>query len=211
MIVPGIRRAALLAALLLAPALASGQEAAPRLEEDPRAAKFRDVERGFFVGFEAGWLGLFDTPTSDPEKFPLAGESGGTAGGLVVGGLGGVDLGTRVSVALFVQGGNARASVNYGAFSLFAGGVDLKVALLGKRDRNDWERLFVYVHARGGWARTYPQGLFGTDDVLVSAGPGVEYFTRLRHFSIGLAADVVYATKAAAAGFAVYPTVRYTF
>jgi len=203
--------ARLCALALLLPALALGQDAAPRLEEDPRAAKFRDVERGFFVAFEAGYLGLLDTPTADVEKFPLAGESGGGAGGLLVGALAGVDLGSRVSVALFFQGGNARASVNYGAFSLFAGGLDLKVALLGRTDRNDWERLFVYVHARGGWAKTYPEGLFGTDDVVVSGGPGVEYFTRLRHFSVGIAADVVYATKAGAAGFAVYPTVRYTF
>lgn len=201
-----------LAALaLLVPALALGQAAAPKLEEDPRAARFRDVERGVFVAFEAGYLGLLDTPTADTEKFPLAGDSGGAAGGILVGALAGVDLGSRLSVGLFVQGGNARASVNYGAFSLFAGGLDLKVALIGRRDRNDWERFFVFVHARGGWARTYPEGLFGTDELVVSGGPGIEYFTRLRHFSVGLSADAVYATKAGAAGFAVYPTVRYTF
>ena len=50
--------ALLLAAVLLAPALAAAQEAAPTLQEDPRAARFQDVERGFFVGFEAGYLGL---------------------------------------------------------------------------------------------------------------------------------------------------------
>lgn len=206
------RRCALSGVLaLLLPALALGQEAAPRLEEDPRAARFRDVERGFFVGFEAGYLGLFDTPTADVEKFPLAGDGGGAASGLVVGAIAGVDIGSRLSVALFAQGGNARASVDYGAFSLFAAGLDLKVALLGRKDRNDWERFFLFVHARGGWARTYPEGLFGSDELIVSGGPGVEYFTRLRHFSVGLSADAVYATKAGAAGFAVYPTVRYTF
>ncbi len=46
----------LLASLaLLLPALALAQDAAPQLQEDPRAAKFKDVERGFFIGFEAGW------------------------------------------------------------------------------------------------------------------------------------------------------------
>lgn len=196
---------------LLVPTLSLGQDAAPRLEEDPRAAKFKDVERGFFVGFEAGYLGLLDTPTADLEKFPLAGEGGGSAGGVVVGALVGVDLGTRLSLAIFAQGGNARASQDYGAFSLYTGGLDLKVALLGRRDRNDWERFYVYVHGRGGWAKTYPEGLFGTDEIIVAGGPGVEYFTRLRHFSIGLAADYVYALEAGASGFAVYPTVRYTF
>lgn len=196
---------------LVLPALGLGQEAAPRLEDDPRAAKFKDVERGFFIGFEAGYLGLLDTPTADREKFPLAGESGGAAGGVVVGALAGVDLGKRLSVALFLQGGNARASQDYGAFSVYAGGLDVKLALLGRKDRNDWERLYVYVHARGGWARTYPEGLFGTDEIVAAGGPGVEYFTRLRHFSVGLGADFVYALEAGAAGFAVYPTIRYTF
>jgi hypothetical protein len=69
----------------------------------------------------------------------------------------------------------------------------------------------VYVHGRGGYAWTRPEGLFGTTDVVVAAGPGVEYYTKLRHFSVGVAADLVYATKAGAAGFALYPTVRYTF
>lgn len=197
---------------LLAPALALAQEAAPRLEEDPRAARFKDVERGFFVAFEAGYLGMLETPTADPEKFPLAGEDGGSAGGLpLVGVLAGVDLGKRLSAALFFQGGNLRASVDYGAFSLYALGLDLKLGVLGFKDRNDWERLYVYVHGRGGFAKTFPEGLFGTDEVIFAAGPGVEYYTRLRHFSIGLGADVVYATEAAAVGYAVYPTVRYTF
>jgi hypothetical protein len=46
---------------------------------------------------------------------------------------------------------------------------------------------------------------------MIAGGPGVEYYTRLRHFSIGLAADALYALKAKAAGYAVYPTIRYTF
>lgn len=196
---------------LLLPALALGQEAAPKLEEDPRAAKFKDVERGFFIGFEAGYLGLVETPTAQPDKFPLAGSGGGSAGGVLVGVLTGVDLGTRLSIAAYFQGGNARARQDYGAFSLYAAGLDLKVALLGRKDVNDWERFYVYLHGRGGYAKTYPEGLFGTTDTIVGGGPGVEYYTRLRHFSVALGADVLYATKAKATGFAVYPTVRYTF
>ncbi len=201
-----------LAALaLLLPALALAQDAAPVLQEDPRVPKFRDVERGFFVGFEAGYLGWLETPTADTEKFPLAGTSGGTASGLVIGALVGTDIGTRLSVALFAQAGTAKASPDYGSFGLFAGGLDVKVALFGWRDRNDWQRLYVFVHGRGGWARSYPEGLFGTDDVVVGGGPGVEYYTRLRHFSIALAADYLRATKAGANGFTVYPAIRYTF
>ncbi|HEX9049158.1 MAG TPA: adventurous gliding motility protein CglE [Anaeromyxobacter sp.] len=202
----------LVAALaLLLPALVLAEDAAPQLQEDPRAARFRDVERGFFVGFEAGYQGWRDTPTADTEKFPLAHASGGYAGGVMVGALVGVDVGQRLSVALYAQGGSAKANPDYGAFELFSGGADVKVALFAWRDRNDWNRTFLYVHGRGGIARSYPQGLFGTSDVIVAGGPGIEYYTRLRHFSIALGADFVRATKAGANGFAVYPTIRYTF
>ncbi len=198
-------------ALLLVPALALGQDSAPQLQEDPRAAKFSDVERGFFVGFEAGYLGLLDTPTADREKFPLAGESGGSAGGVLVGATVGIDVGSRLSLALVAQGGNEKAGPNYGAFNLLAVGADARVAVIGWRDRNEWQRTFLYLHARGGYARTTPEGLFGTSDFVLAGGPGLEYFTKLRHFSVGAAVDAVYATKAGAFGFAVYPTVRYTF
>jgi hypothetical protein len=202
----------IVALALVVPALALGQDAAPQLQEDPRAARFNDVERGVFVAFEAGYLGLLETPTADREKFPLAGDDGGAAGGLpMVGVLAGVDIGKRLSAAIFLQGGNLRANANYGAFSLYAGGLDVKLAVLGYEDRNDWERFYVYVHARGGIAKTYPEGLFGIDEVIAAGGPGIEYYTRLRHFSIALGGDLVYAAKAGALGYAVYPTVRYTF
>jgi hypothetical protein len=198
-------------ALLLAPALALAQDSAPQLQEDPRVAKFRDVERGFFVGFEAGYQGFVDTPTADKTKYPLAGDSGGSAGGLVVGATVALDIGPFLSVALYGQGTSQHAGPNYGAFDLLSLGGDVRVAVKSWRDRNDWQRLFLYVHARGGWAKSTPEGLFGTSDVVIAGGPGIEYFTKLRHFSIGAAADAVYATKAGAAGFALYPTVRYTF
>ena len=201
-------------ALLLALALAAparAQEAAPPLQEDPRAPRFAEVERGFFTGFELGWLHLFDSPTADPAKYPFAGESGGAAGGFMMGAHVGVDVTDRLAVALFASGANADASASYGAFSLVATGLDLRLSLYGRRDRNGLERLHVYVHGRGGWLVTRPSGLFGTTDVLVAGGPGVEYFTRLRHFSIGLATDVAYVVDAGTMGVAVLPTVRYTF
>jgi hypothetical protein len=200
-----------LALAFLLPAAAVAQEAAPELQGDPRAARFRDVERGFFVGFEAGYLSLLDTPTKDRAAFPYAGESGGRAGGLLVTASVGFDLGTRLSLSLFGIGTSQRASVDYGAFSLFGGGADVRWAFLGRKDPNDYERFFAFVHGRGGLVMATPDGLFGTNEIIVAAGPGVEYYTRLRHFSVGIVADLVYALDAGTAGFAVYPTVRYTF
>jgi hypothetical protein len=206
-----LRTTTIIAALALSlPLAAAAQEAAPNLE-NPRAPKFSDVERGFFLGFEAGVLGFGKTPTQDPIKFPYAKAGGGASGGLLVGASLGYDVTNRIALSLFALGGNERASVDYGAFSLYAGGLDLRVSVYGVKDRNDWERFFVYVHGRGGVARTYPSGLFGTSEVIAAGGPGIEYYTRLRHFSVGLAADYVFAAKAKTSGYALYPTVRYTF
>ena len=207
-----VRRTAVALALVAAVVpVARAQEAAPQLQEDPRAAKYRDVERGFFVGLEAGYLSFLETPTANPAAFPYAGASGGSAGGVLVGLNAGVDVGSRVALSVYAQGGNERANVNYGAFSVYGVGGDVRVSVLGLKDRNAFERFFVYLHARAGYARTWPTGLFGHTDVLVAAGPGIEYYTRLRHFSVGLATDYVRATKAKANGFAIYPTLRYTF
>jgi len=193
-------------------ALAAGaQEAAPTLQEDPRAAKFKDVERGFFVGFDAGWLSFLETPVADPARHGYAGKDGGPSGGVLIGANVGYDLFSRLAVSLFAVGANEKADVNYGAFSLYAAGLDVRYSFWSLKDRNGWERLFAYAHARGGYARTWPTGLFGDVETLVSGGVGIEYFTRLRHFSVGLAADGAYALKASSMGWALYPTVRYTF
>jgi hypothetical protein len=207
-----VKRIVLVAALgFCLPRLAAAQDSAPLLQENPRTAHFNDVERGFFVGFEAGYLGFMNTPTQDQAKFPYAGASGGNAGGMLVAIDVGKDLSPHLSLSLFAEGANERARVSYGAFSVYAGGLDLRYAYLSRTDRNDWERFFLYVHGRAGYLVSDPKGLFGTSDVILQLGPGLEYFTRLRHFSVGASLDYVRAFKAKANGFALYPTVRYTF
>ena len=206
-----MRRTLLALCLAGLPGLAPAQEAAPALQEDPRAARFREVERGFFTAFEVGYLQLLETPVADPVAFPYAGSDGGAASGLFVGLLVGYDLTSRLAVSLFAWQGNATASPSYGSFNFTAAGADVRFAFLGTRDSNEVERLYVYLHARGGYVWTYPKGLFGDTDVLVEGGLGLEYYTRLRHFSVGLLADGLYFTTAKATGFTVVPTLRYTF
>lgn len=194
----------------LAPA-ALAQEAAPALQEDPRAARFREVERGLFAGFEVGYLRLLKTPVADPVAFPYAGAGGGAAQGVVSGVLVGYDITSRLAISLFAWQGNATAGASYGAFGVTAAGGDLRFALLGLRDSNEVERLYLYLHARGGLVWTRPKGLFGDTDVLAQGGVGLEYFTRLRHFSLGVMVDGLYFTDAKASGLSVVPTLRYTF
>lgn len=202
---------ALFALLLALPLAAAAQEAAPQLQEDPRAARFRDVERGFFVGFEIGYHAIFKTPVAEPLRFPYAPGDGGRAGGMLVGLSIGYELTNRLALSVFALASELKADPSYGAFNVVGGGADVRVALLASSDSNGVERIYGYVHARGGYTRTYPNGLFGTNTLLVQGGVGVEYYTRLRHFSVGLALDGLYYPDPKAAGLALTPTLRYTF
>ena len=206
-------RPLLLAAALLAavPGAGRAQEAAPPTQEDPRAARFSDVERGLFIGFEPGMLFFFKTPTHDRTQFPYAGASGGTSSGVVMGLTLGVDLGTRTALSVYALATEQRASASYGAFDLQVVGLDLRRAVYGKKDRNDWDRLFVYLHARAGYGRSHPQDLFGDSETLLGLGAGIEYYTQLRHFTVGLQLDGVYALAVRSPGVSVTPTLRYTF
>ncbi len=205
-------RRALFALCLALPLAASGQEAAPQLQEDPRAARFHDVERGLFVGFEIGYQSVLKTPVADPARFPYAPPGGGgQAGGMLVSLVVGYDLSSRLALSLFALATDLKADPSYGAFDVVGGGADIRFAVIGWGDSNGVERVYGYVHARGGYTRTNPNGLFGTNSVLAQGGVGVEYYTRLRHFSVGLALDGLYYSAPAAAGFAVTPTLRYTF
>jgi hypothetical protein len=206
--------AALGAFLAAAPARAQQDQqarAAPELPEDPRAPHFAEVERGMFAGFEVGALMLFSTPVADRARFPFAGNGGGRASGFLMGAHVGYDVTEQVAVSIFALGANAQAGTSYGAFDLGVIGGDLRYSFPGWRDRNGVERLHFYVHGRSGWVATRPSGLLGTTDLLVAGGPGVEYFTRLRHFSVGLAADGLFLTRAGVGGISIAPSVRYTF
>jgi hypothetical protein len=205
-------RLAVLAALALAAAGAHAQEAAPSPVEDPRAPKFADVERGFFVGLQAGWpVVLLETPTKDPDKFPQAEGGGGTATGLAAGLQLGYDLTDRFALSIYVEGWFMEADASYGAFDVMSAGLDARWAFFASKDKNGWERFFVYLHGRGGYVLSHPSGLFGDTDLMLGGGVGVEYFAQLRHFSWWAQVDGVYVLDAASPGAALLTGVRYTF
>ncbi len=203
----------LLVALVLAgPGAALAQEAAPQLQEDPRAARYAEVERGLFTGFEFGYIGIPSAKVSDTAKFPYAAQGGnGYAGGFVVALDLGVDVTSRLAISALALGSNSQGNASYGAFDVIGGGGDVRFAFLALRDANGTERTFAYVHGRVAYVKSYPQALFATSEVLAGGGLGLEYFTRLRHFSVGLAVDGLFFTKAQSFAFSVAPTLRYTF
>jgi len=211
---PTIIRLALAAVLAAAgaPAPAPAQDAAPAPAADPRAPRFADVERGFFIGLEAGWPVVFTkTPTKDPVKFPYAPDGGGTATGPGIGLQLGYDLTNHLALSVYADGFFEKAGTNYGAFDLLVAGADVRWAVHGVKDANGWERFLVYLHARGGYVLSHPAGLFATDDLMAGGGVGVEYFAQLRHFSWWLQLDGMYVLSAASPGGALLTGVRYTF
>jgi hypothetical protein len=205
-----------LAAALASGVPAAGQEAAPQLQEDPRAPRFREVERGFFATAEAGFLGITKTPVADPARYPYACLPGSPCAGGFAAGLAltldvGYDFDDRFAASVFALQAFQSASSSYGSFSLTAAGVGVRWSFLGFRDSNDVERVRLFLRGRGAYAWTYPEGLFGTTDVIAGAGFGVDYDTRLRHFAVGLAVDGLYLFQVKVPAFDVMATLRYTF
>ena len=74
------------------------------------------------------------------------------------------------------------------------------------------ERLFVFARAGGGYALWFPSDLTGaTGSIHVDGGLGLEYYTKLRHVSVGVEADFQALLAPTAFGISVYPTLKYTF
>ncbi len=206
-------------ALVPAAALAQAEsEAAAPLEDRP-ALKINEVERGFYFGAEAGGLFLFS-----PKGTSGSGFSTGRTAGITVGG----DIGEFASLGLMVLGthtdtpsafiapqpkeGSQLQAPLRGDFSSLVLGATAKISLLGTPDANGVKRFFIYVRAGGGLALTGPKDFFpDNSDILLLGGAGCEYFTHLRHFSIGIDADFVLGLKYFGAGFMVSPNLRYAF
>ncbi len=203
-----MRHLALASLLALLPAAAAAQESTPT--EDRPALRMNEVERGIFFGAEAGGLLLFGPASRD--------GSGGMCEGRSAGITLGVDFGELFSVAALVMGTTVDAPAGYsgpgnlrGDFSALTLGAMAKVSPYGVPDANGVKRLFVYARAGGGLSLMGPANFFPSNDILVFAGAGLEYFNHLRHFSVGLSADFVLGLNNLKAGLQLAPALRYTF
>ncbi|MEW5738107.1 MAG: adventurous gliding motility protein CglE [Myxococcota bacterium] len=182
--------------------------------EDKKGVSFNEIERGFFFEARGGFWSIVNPPTT----------SGGTtyfSPGLAAQVDMGFDIGERVSPSIFLLAATNSMKSDYtglsangtvsGDFSTLAPGAQVKVRIVGFNDSQDVQRTWIY--ARGGAAVVFysPSSLLPTMDVLITAGPGVEYFTRLRHFSIGIEANFNFMVLTQSIGFSVLPTVKYAF
>jgi hypothetical protein len=200
----------LLFTLSVIPAAAQAQEAAPPLKERG-SAPLSEVERGFYFRGSGGAFFLSSLPaTQGPRPF-----SSGQMAQVELGG----DLGEHLALGVFVMGTSNRAGSDYignsggtasGDFAAFIPGASVRLSIVGISDANDVKRTWFYARGGVGYAKFYPSALLPAD-ALVFAGPGIEYFTRIRHFSIGFEVTGSYLLKSKTFGFALAPNLRYAF
>ena len=223
-----MRTRLLLLIVAIAPSLALAQ--AKELKDKPQTS-FNEIERGFYMGLTAGFWALINPPAN--KTFTTMGGqlidpastqsfSGGQSAQMEIG----VDFNERVSAAIFIMATANKASSSYtgksqdpvtgsprasGDFTTVIPGALVRVGLLGITDSQEVKRTWIYIRLGAGYVLYQPKTLLPVPDVLIFAGPGVEYFTRLRHFSIGLEANFVFMALTQAFGFTVTPMLRYAF
>jgi hypothetical protein len=206
------RVAIALSVLLLVPSLASAQRAPAR---DKQGVTFDEVEHGFFLGVQGGVSLMNEAPAP-------AGASRPKAWGQLALVEVGYELLDRISIALFVMGTTHHPESAYtgfsdnvasGDFTTLVPGATARVSLVGLADSQGVERTFFYVRGGVGLATFFPKALVPDSYMYAFAGPGVEYFTRLRHFSIGLevTGSTLLGSTATTVGVAVTPNLRYAF
>lgn len=191
---------------------ATGSQA--RLVKDKDADTFAEIERGFYVGMGGGGWMLINPPVS------AAGQRQYFSPGLSIEVEIGGDLFSHLSVAAFFIAAFSKMGADYtgqsggaasGDFSSFMPGVTARVNIVGFDDSQDVRRWWLFVRAGGAVTLYAPKALLPNIDIMVFAGPGVEYYTRLRHFSIALEADFVFQILTRTIGFNIMPTIRYAF
>ena len=196
--------------MLGAASSALAEEAAPPIKER-EVTVFHEVERGWYLRGSGGGFFLTSLPATQ-------GPSPSSSGQMAQVELG-VDLGEHLALGLFVMGTSNRAGSDYvgrsggaasGDFQAVIPGAVVRLSLAGIADANDVKRTWFYLRGGAGYAKFYPSALLAPDGLLF-AGPGIEYFTRIRHFSIGFEVDGSYLVKSKTFGFALAPNLRYAF
>ena len=98
-----------------------------------------------------------------------------------------------------------------GDISAFSVGLLAGYAFYGHPDDNGVRRLFLDGHVGAGVSLMRPKNIYESIDILVRAGLGLEYYTRLRHFSVGIDVDFAFGIKNMGAGLLILPNMKYTF
>ncbi len=223
--------------LLSAPALAQGAASNADIAREGEevkgssgVAEIHAVVRGLFLSVDVGpnyYLPLeqpgfvvIGTPFSVPDPaggpFNRAWITPGTRMGLRVG----YDILNNLAADVFVLANFNKGVIDIDQFNQgkltgdlahFVPGLGLRFAFLTLPIEDP--RLFVYARLGAGYAFWFPQELAAGSlgSIHTDASIGVEYYTKLRHLSVGVEVAGQGLFLPMAFGFHVYPTVKYTF
>lgn len=173
-----------------------------------------EVKYGFFLEGHAGYWATIRPPT-------LTGGRSSFSNGQEMRIDIGYDIGRYVGIALFFAydvnhvgsdyTGYSTTGLVSGSYEALIPGISVKARFAGIRDAQGVQRSWFYVRVAGGAMFYRPKALLDKLDVAVSGGLGFEYFTKLRHFSVGLEGNFSYMVLTQTMGFSIVPNVKYTF
>lgn len=211
---PFLARAAIVALVTLGVGPAAAEEKAAT---DRAGVQYEEVERGARLGTGVGAIFYFQLP----------GEGAATSYGSMLGVEAGYDPTESLSLTVIAYGQSIGAEATYkgidddvadpkrarGDFHSTLVGASARYLFTSFADDNGTARTHLYARVAGGVALSRPIGVVEEQGYFVLAGPGVEYFTRLRHFSIGLETDLSFVMlgEGNALGLAVLPHLAYSF
>ncbi len=202
--------------ILVAATAAAADEPPTRVAERVgEPAQLDEIVHGFFLEGNGGYWATIRPPTLTPgQGAPFSNGQGLTIAA-------GWDFNDLFSASLFFfynansMGSNytglSRTGLISGSYESLIPGAAFKIRFVGVKDSQGLKRTFFYVRVGAGVVFYRPKELLDKLDVMVTGGLGVEYFTKLRHFSIGLEANFGYMALTNTMGFSVLPSVKYTF
>jgi hypothetical protein len=225
---------ATLALVAAAPAAAQGiasnadePQAGEEVKGNSHVVDINEVERGFYLSVDYG--PNYFIPINTPGFVTL--NKDGLSPGTRMGVRAGYDVLNNIQVDAFLlanfnEGGidaNAvRGGFLNGDLAHFAPGVAARFDFITSED----QRFFAFARAGIGYAFWFPQQLAvgagqqcqeaqancgAGGSVHTDASLGVEYYTKLRHLSLGLEVDFQALIAPFAFGIEAYPTLKYTF
>ncbi|MCP4502836.1 MAG: adventurous gliding motility protein CglE [Deltaproteobacteria bacterium] len=185
---------------------------------DAGVAEIHEVERGLFVSVDAGinyYLDLSSIPTFAPLNKGWL--KPGTRLGIRVG----YDVLNNLNLDVFLLSqwnkndlDNTAVAAGFLSGDLFqlTPGVGARFSFITT------DRLHIFARAGVGFVFWFPNELVKSSGALLDVGAlhvdgsvGVEYYTKLRHLSIGVEVAAQGLLLPMAFGFQVYPTIKYTF
>ncbi|MDF1566325.1 MAG: adventurous gliding motility protein CglE [Deltaproteobacteria bacterium] len=188
---PGLMAVLVAVSLALVPATAAA--AAKKKRGGPITKDWDEVERGLYVTGNFGGGILLGAP----------GDAPGALMGLSFGVAAGFDLGDRLELEGYLSGVQVGAPSSYrgeasgaiapgGDFATLLMGARVRYGYLGISDSQGIERFYLTVSAGGGVLTSAPASQLGGLQPQAFGGLGFRYYTRMRHFSIGLDLEAAY-------------------